>query len=53
MNPYYATFAFFAFSGSILGIGFWAFHGLRKEQTKKRPAGFVTSAPESRSRSAE
>jgi hypothetical protein len=54
INPmYYGTLAFLMFSGMLLGIGFWAIHGLKKERAKKRPIGFVISEPESRSRSAE
>jgi hypothetical protein len=52
INPmYYGTFAFLVFSGMLASIGFWALHNLKKE--KKRPIGFVTAEPESRSRSAE
>jgi hypothetical protein len=50
---YYPTFAFLAFSGFLLAGAFWALHGLKKEEKRKRPIGFVTAAPESRSRSAE
>jgi len=52
INPmYFGTLAFLMFSGMLLSIGFWALHNLKK--AKKRPIGFVISAPESRSRSAE
>jgi len=51
INPmYYGTLAFLAFSGMLLSVGFWAIHGLKKERGKKRPIGFVTAGPESRSR---
>ena len=54
INPmYYGTLSFLIFSGLLLRIGFWALHGLKKEEKRKRPIGFITSAPESRSRSAE
>jgi cbb3-type cytochrome oxidase subunit 3 len=54
MNPmFYGTFAFLVFSGFLLAVGFWALHGIRKEEAAKRPAGFATAAPEARSRSAE
>jgi hypothetical protein len=52
INPmYYGTLAFLIFSGMLASIGFWALHNLKKE--RKRPIGFVTAAPESRSQSAE
>ncbi len=54
INPmYFGTLAFLMFSGMLLSIGFWALYGLKKEQKKKRPIGFITSVSESRSRSAE
>jgi len=54
MNPmFYGTFAFLAFSSCLLAIGFLALRVLRKEEAAKRTAGFATSEPESRSRSAE
>ncbi len=52
INPmYFGTLAFLMFSGMLLSIGFWALYNLKKE--KKRPIGFLTSEPESRSRSVE
>jgi hypothetical protein len=52
INPmYYGTFAFLVFSGMLASIGFWALYNLKR--AKNRPIGFVTAAPESRSRSAE
>jgi hypothetical protein len=54
INPmYYGTLGFLMFSGMLLSIGLWAIHGMKKERAEKRPIGFITSAPESRSRSAE
>ncbi len=53
MNPmYYGTLMFLAFVTPMIAIGLWASRSLRRG-ARKRPAGFVTSAPESRSRSAE
>jgi hypothetical protein len=55
INPmYYGTLAFLAFSSCFIIPGLFLVHSLKKEQKKKRPIGFLTtSAPESRSRSAE
>jgi hypothetical protein len=55
INPmYYGTLAFLAFSTCVFIIpGLFLVHSLKKEQKKKRPIGFITSAPESRSRSVE
>jgi hypothetical protein len=54
INPmYYGTLAFLAFSSCFIIPGLFLAHSLKKEQKKKRPIGFITSAPESRSRSAE
>jgi hypothetical protein len=54
MNPmFYGTFAFLGFMSFFILLAMWMLRGLSKEEAKKRPAGFVTSAPESRSRSSE
>jgi len=54
MNPmYYGTLAFLAFSACLIIQGLFLVHSIKKQQAKKRPIGFVTAAPESRSRSAE
>jgi len=37
----------------LFALALWLIHGFKKSDVEKRPAGFVTSAPESRSRSAE
>lgn len=46
------TFCFFGFEALMLSICLWMLHGLKKDESKKRPIGF-TAGPESRSRSAE
>jgi hypothetical protein len=54
INPmYYGTLMFLAFSSCFIIPGLFLAHSIRKEQKKKRPIGFITSEPESRSRSAE
>jgi hypothetical protein len=53
INPmYYGTLTFLAFSACIIIPGLFLAHSIKKDRAKKRPIGF-TSAPESRSRSAE
>jgi hypothetical protein len=52
INPmYYGTLVFLAFSSCFIIPGVWLVRRMKKE--KKRQIGFVTAAPESRSRSAE
>ncbi|HXA17348.1 MAG TPA: hypothetical protein VN380_10165 [Thermoanaerobaculia bacterium] len=54
VNPmYYGTLAFLAFSSCFIIPGLFLAHSLKKAQKKKRHIGFITSGPESRSRSAE
>jgi len=55
INPmYYGTLVFLAFATSCFIIPtLLLMHSAKQEQKKKRPIGFVTAAPESRSRSAE
>jgi len=53
MNPHAWMIPFIAFGSFLFILGLWSTHEIRKEETKKRPIGFVTSEPESRSRSAE
>jgi len=54
MNPmYYPMVIILSFVTPLFALSLWLIHGIKKSEGKKRPAGFVTSAPESRSRSAE
>jgi hypothetical protein len=54
INPmYYGTLAFLAFEACFIIPGLFLVHSIKKEQKRKRPIGFVTAAPESRSRSSE
>jgi hypothetical protein len=54
MNPhYYGMIPFVAFGTFLFILGLWSTREIRKEEAKKRPIGFVTAEPESRSRSAE
>jgi hypothetical protein len=54
MNPHhYWMIPFVAFSTFLVILGSWSIHKIRKEEAKKRPIGFITSEPESRSRSSE
>ena len=54
MNPmYYGTLAFLAFMTPFFALAAWIIRDSRREDARKRAAGFTTSAPESRSRSAE
>jgi len=53
MNAHYWMLPFVAFAAFLFILGFWSTREIRKEQAKKRPIGFITSAPVSRSRSAE
>ena len=50
---YYATLAYLAFSSFFVIGGLFLAHGIKKERAQKRPIGFATAGPESRSRSAE
>ena len=53
MNPmYYGTLNFLAFVTPMIILGLWLRRDLRRSAAK-RAAGFTTSGPESRSRSAE
>jgi hypothetical protein len=54
MNPmYYGTLAFLAFMTPFFALAAWIIHDWNRNDRRKRSAGFVTSAPESRSRCAE
>lgn len=54
INPmYYGTLAFFAFEACFIIPGLFLVHSIKKEESKKRPIGFITAGPESRSRCAE
>jgi hypothetical protein len=54
INPmYYGTLAFLAFMTPFFAVAMWIIRGWNREDSKKRPIGFVTAVPESRSRSAE
>ena len=54
INPmFYGTFTFLGFMSLFFALAFWMLRGLRKEEARKRPIGFITSVSESRSRSAE
>jgi hypothetical protein len=54
INPmFYGTFTFLGFMSFFFALAFWMLRGLRKNEARKRPIGFITSAPESRSRSVE
>ena len=54
MNPmYYGTLTFLAFMTPFFTVAAWIIRGWNREDAKKRPIGFITSGPESRSRSAE
>jgi hypothetical protein len=49
INPmFYATFAYLAFASFFVIGGLWLAHGIKKDQRKRKPIGFVTSGPESR-----
>ena len=54
INPmFYGTFAYLAFSSFFVIGGLWLVHGIKKDRRKRQGIGFITSAPESRSRSSE
>jgi hypothetical protein len=54
MNPmYYPMVIILSFVTPLFALAFWLIRGIEKSEVEKRPAGFVTPTPESRSRSAE
>ena len=54
INPmFYGTFTFLGFMSFFFAFAAWIMHGWRRDEKRKRPIGFITSGPESRSRSAE
>jgi len=54
INPmYYGTLMFLAFMTPFFAVATWIVRGWNRDDVRKRPIGFVTSAPESRSRCAE
>jgi hypothetical protein len=54
INPmYYGTLTFLAFMTPFFAVAAWIIRRWNHEDSQKRPIGFVTSGPESRSRSAE
>jgi hypothetical protein len=54
INPmFYGTFEYLAFSSFFVIGGLWLVHGIKKDRPKRQEIGFITSALESRSRSAE
>jgi len=54
INPmYYGTLTFLGFMTPFFLLAAWIIRGWNREEVRKRAAGFTTSAPESRSRSAE
>jgi hypothetical protein len=50
---HYWMVPFLAFGSVLVVVGLWSTYAIRKEEAKKRSIGFITSGPESRSRSAE
>lgn len=54
MNPmYYGTLMFLGFMTPFFLIAAWIIHGWNRDEVRKRAAGFTTSQPDARSRSAE
>jgi len=54
INPmYYGTLMFLAFMTPFFAVAAWIIRGWNRDDVRKRPIGFATSEPESRSRSAE
>jgi len=52
MNPmYYGTLAFLAFMTPFFLVAAWILRGWRRDEMRKRAAGFVGSTAESHSRS--
>ena len=50
---YYGTLNFLAFMTPFFVVATWIIRGWNRDESKKHPIGFVTSGPESRSRSSE